>query len=52
MRPEELANELANLELARRPPSKFGKGPREENDEADVNVENDGNLDDPSILIE
>jgi len=43
--------ELAKLELSRRP-SKFGKGLCEENDEADVNVENDGNLDDPSILIE
>ena len=44
--------ELANLELAKRPPSKFGKGLCEENDEADVNEENNGNRDDPTVLIE
>ena len=44
--------ELPNLELAKGPPSKFGEEPCEENDEADVNEENDGNRDDPDVLIE
>ena len=44
--------ELPNLELAKGPLSKFGKEPCEENDEADVNEESDGNRDDPTVWIE
>ena len=44
--------ELPNLELEKRSLAKFGKEPCEENDEADVNEENDGNRDDPTVLIE
>jgi hypothetical protein len=43
--------ELPNLELAKRSLSKFGKEPSEENDEADVNEENNGDRDDPAVFI-
>ena len=43
--------ELPNLDFAKRSLSKFGKEPREENVEADVNEENNGNRDDPAVFI-